>query len=253
MKRHAFTLIELLVVVAIIVALLAILLPSMNKALDAAMRAVCLSNVHQLTNGALAYATDYQGRYPDRAKDHGGPHIWHDTTGFAAGVTSDDRDMLTDYFGSGSGSADEPNPIFFCPNANSYDVPCNQTNGWPISNIWYTSSYYYFGAWNNVYGYSWVGSVPSPTSVATAHASTPLFADLVEDNTQAFGLWWNLNHARDGSAVAGVPGQTEYAGGMSSGYVDGSGRWTDFEADVTAEVVITKNDLKPGHWWAIPR
>lgn len=142
--------------------------------------------------------------------------------------------------------------MFFCLNANLYDVPCNQTNGWPIANTWYASSYFYFGAWNNVYGYSWVGSVSSPTSLATSRPGTALFADLAEDNTLALGKWWNLNHAHDGRAIVLEPGQTAYAGGMSSGFADGSAAWTDFKANVTVEVVITRNDLRPGHWWVKP-
>ena len=62
MKR-AFTLIELLVVVAIIVALLAILLPSLNRAVDTAHRAVCASNQHQIGAAAIAHADVTPGWY----------------------------------------------------------------------------------------------------------------------------------------------------------------------------------------------
>ena len=60
-QRNAFTLIELLVVVAIIVALLAILMPSMSKAVEAAHRAVCASQQHQMHTAHLAWAGDHVG------------------------------------------------------------------------------------------------------------------------------------------------------------------------------------------------
>jgi len=57
-----FTLIELLVVIAIIAVLLALLIPSIRAAREQAQRAVCLSNLRQLTMAWITYATEYDGR-----------------------------------------------------------------------------------------------------------------------------------------------------------------------------------------------
>ena len=57
-KNKACTLIELLVVISIIALLLSILLPALRRAKEMGMRAVCLSNLHQLTLGWMAYAGD---------------------------------------------------------------------------------------------------------------------------------------------------------------------------------------------------
>ena len=79
-NRLAFTLIELLVVVAIIVALLAVLLPSLNKAVTAAERTVCMSNVRQLNLLSLSHAADNFGVYIDldSSGDDSFMHLWGD-------------------------------------------------------------------------------------------------------------------------------------------------------------------------------
>jgi len=53
--------VELLVVVAIIALLIAILLPGLKKAKEAAVGAVCLSNMHQVGSAMYMYAGDYNG------------------------------------------------------------------------------------------------------------------------------------------------------------------------------------------------
>jgi prepilin-type N-terminal cleavage/methylation domain-containing protein len=64
-SRRAFTLVELLVVIGIISILISILLPSLNKAREAAKRTACASNLHQLHNMLAIYATQYKrGQIP---------------------------------------------------------------------------------------------------------------------------------------------------------------------------------------------
>ncbi len=70
MKRQGFTLIELLVVIAVIALLLALLVPALGAAREQARRAVCLSNLRQLTLAWIAYADDNGGRLVDGRAFH---------------------------------------------------------------------------------------------------------------------------------------------------------------------------------------
>lgn len=63
-NRGGFTLIEMLVVISIIAVLVGLLLPTIGKAREMARLTECKSNLRQITQGAIAYVSDYDDTWP---------------------------------------------------------------------------------------------------------------------------------------------------------------------------------------------
>ena len=61
MKRNRFTIIELMIVVSVIAILIGVLLPTLEKARQAAIAISCLNNVKQCMLGIQSYANDSNG------------------------------------------------------------------------------------------------------------------------------------------------------------------------------------------------
>lgn len=63
-RKAAFTLVELLVVIGIIALLISILLPSLSRARAAAYTVACSSNMRQIGQAMMMYASDHSGYLP---------------------------------------------------------------------------------------------------------------------------------------------------------------------------------------------
>jgi prepilin-type N-terminal cleavage/methylation domain-containing protein/prepilin-type processing-associated H-X9-DG protein len=83
--NRGFTLVELLVVIAVMVLLIALLLPSMERAREAARVVICAANQQQLVMAVRVYQNDYQDDcYSPGTSCYGGP--WQNFTNWKAGV-----------------------------------------------------------------------------------------------------------------------------------------------------------------------
>jgi len=103
-RLRGFTLIELLVVIAIITILVAVLVPAMNRAREMGQRAVCLSNLKQLTLAWNLYAEVNDGRlvsgraFGRATSQHGfGPkRIWDGWVGRAFSRSQSRSELIED-------------------------------------------------------------------------------------------------------------------------------------------------------------
>jgi prepilin-type N-terminal cleavage/methylation domain-containing protein len=156
-RRRGFTLVELLVVIGIIAVLISILLPSLNKAREAAKRVQCLANLKQLHAFMAMYAGTYKGAVPLGCISSGSAGLAEGNNYYisiASSTPDPDLPAKVRYVGLGlflkAGYLREANggnggsaQIFFCPSAEGdrYHGYNSEENKWPPSLQSVRSSY----------------------------------------------------------------------------------------------------------------
>src|SRR2546423_1881665 len=97
---RAFTLVELLVVIGIIAVLLAILLPILGKARQGANRVACASNLRQIGQAVVMYATANDGCFPSAGNYAETYNRWGGKQGTHAALLWTNR-LINRYVGRG--------------------------------------------------------------------------------------------------------------------------------------------------------
>ncbi len=240
-EYNGFTLIELLVVISIIAALASMAMGPIAMVREAATRAVCASGLRQVGMGCIAYAGDWEGKFPMQNPN---PNYWS-RPGGGVGLGS-----IIEFLG-GDGK------VLFCSGARKAS---NSLYTWNKTQIqagdWLNCSHYGYtynggcvdtlGNWGDppfAYGPASLGSlgmvmkannksIISTTNVLSVSGKAPLSsAVLAADAMYKFGvgsLWQTtaINHPAGGPMGAGK----NSGGNVVHG--DGHLEWYSYPADI---------------------
>lgn len=237
---RGFTLIELLVVVTIIVVLLAMLVPAMDKAIEASLRAVCATRLHSFGLGIGQYSMDNKRRVPLPVQAYGGPYpsLIRNTDSQGPGQWS--GQVIGPYVGGADIEAGIYSEQWYCP-SNGKTAEKDAANRDAAAGLvsvaggnfgWLALDYAYFAR-----------------ITSSDHATFP--QELVGHNTMAAGKllmadtiyywqggdnnsWW-FNHHRDGPSMHDAPWgspnmsgqQVEGLSGTNQLFGDGAVVWKD--------------------------
>jgi prepilin-type N-terminal cleavage/methylation domain-containing protein len=250
LRRNAFTLVELLVVIGIMAIMISILLPSLNRAREAAKRTNCLSNLRQVHTMLVMYANENDGKVPLGYSGSGDGEVAEGNNYFLARRSSKSPDAdpprRVRYVGLGllfkagyvkEGYKGGSGRVFFCP---SFDGDVHHgfnsvNNKWPPSQETTRSTYSARCSTNN--------PDPKPGTYATdgvcwgtGSKSEPFYPlkpinGFTDGTTKA--SMFRLGRLKDRAIVADVVSSVTrikpaHQKGINVLYANGAARWVDY-------------------------
>ncbi len=270
-----FTLIELMVVVTIIVVLLSLLAPALDRAVEAAERAVCGANQHAIGAGAIGYAMNNRGALficHTRSVPLAIAALGTGDTSSGRGDESLPEDMGVDWLAAlasaglassekvdAGGGAMQHRPLkhWQCPSLPINKIVWVPATGTPQPNLglpvaslngYYGIGYQYLGGilyWKNPFITTNRNSLPSrsPIRLSKSGGGWAIAADMLARTDGVWGNGGNTAHQLD---PASQPS------GGNNAYIDGSVAWYDFNdsiyihtwnPDLTRDLFFRQSDL----------